>query len=167
MKIALIRNKSIIFGYLSAVLSAALFGSISTIAKSTLSETINPVLLSSLVYLVAAMVMTPIALNSNKSNINSINTYLFLERRDYFYVLVIALLGAVIAPILYFIGLEQTTASHASVLSTGEILFTVLIALLFFGEQIKPNGYIGVIFVLFAAFIITVNHVLTIIMETR
>jgi drug/metabolite transporter (DMT)-like permease len=78
--------------------------------------------------------------------------------KDYFYVLVIALLGAVIAPILYFIGLEQTTASHASVLSTGEILFTVLIALLFFGEQIKPIGCVGVILVLFAVFMITLDY---------
>jgi drug/metabolite transporter (DMT)-like permease len=102
MKIPIIRNKSIIFGYLSAVLSAALFGSMSTIAKSTLAASTDPILLSSLVYLVAAMVMTPIAFKSNKSNINSVNTYSFLERRDYYYVLVIALLGAVIAPILFY-----------------------------------------------------------------
>ena len=71
---------------------------------------------------------------------------------------IIALFGAVIAPILYFTGLEQTTASEASVLTTGEILFTVLIARLFFGEQIRLIGYVGVILVLFALFIIIVNY---------
>lgn len=55
-------------------------------------------------------------------------------------------------------GLEQTTASHASVLSTGEILFTVLIALLLFDEHIKPIGYVGVILVLIAVFMITMNY---------
>ncbi|MGC2428010.1 MAG: hypothetical protein WA421_13315, partial [Nitrososphaeraceae archaeon] len=68
MKIPTIQNKSNLFGYSSAVLSAALFGSISTIAKSTLSTTINPLLLSSLVYLVAAVVMTPITLKGNKKS---------------------------------------------------------------------------------------------------
>ena len=155
MKVPTIQNKSNLFGYLSAVLSAALFGSISTIAKPTLSSTINPVFLSSLVYLVAAVVITPITL---KNNINSFNIHSFIERKDFFYVLVIALFGAVIAPILYFIGLEQTTASHASVLSTGEILFTVLIALLLFNERIRPIGYVGVLLVIFAVFIITINY---------
>ena len=142
---------------MSAVLSAALFGSISTIAKPTLPATINPVLLSSLVYLVAAMVMTPIAIKSNKSNTNIANIQSVIEWKDYLYVLVIAILGAVIAPILYFIGLERTSASHASVLLTGEILFTVIIALLFFDEHIKPIGYVGIILVLFAVFIIAID----------
>ena len=62
MKISIVRNKGVLIGYMSAVLSAALFGSISTIAKPTLSSTINPVFLSSLVYLVAAVVMTPVVL---------------------------------------------------------------------------------------------------------
>jgi drug/metabolite transporter (DMT)-like permease len=158
LKISIIRNKTIFFGYLSAVLSAALFGSISTIAKPTLSTTINPVLLSSLVYLVAAIVMTPIAIKSHKSNTNIVNTQSVIEWKDYLYVVTIALFGAVIAPILYFVGLEKTSASHASVLSTGEILFTVIIALLFFDEHIKPIGYVGVILVLFAVFMIAMDY---------
>jgi drug/metabolite transporter (DMT)-like permease len=140
------------FGYLFAIISAALFGSISTIAKPALSATINPLLLSSTVYLVAAMVMTPIAYKS--SSIDDSNT-LFLKRKNYLYIFAIAILGAVAAPALYFMGLEQTTASHASILSIAEIVFTALIAVLFFGEQIKPIGYVGIILVLLAVFIIT------------
>lgn len=83
MKVSIVQNKPALIGYMSAVLSAALFGSISTIAKPTLSSTINPVLLSSLVYIVAASVMTPIVLNNNINNINS-----FIERKDFLYVLV-------------------------------------------------------------------------------
>jgi hypothetical protein len=44
------------FGYLFAIISAALFGSISPVAKPALSDTIHPLLLSSMIYLVAAMV---------------------------------------------------------------------------------------------------------------
>src|SRR5215217_1388681 len=53
------RRNTTLFGYLSAVFSAALFGSISTVAKPAVSD-ISPILLSSLVYLIAAVVMTPI-----------------------------------------------------------------------------------------------------------
>jgi drug/metabolite transporter (DMT)-like permease len=79
----------------------------------------------------------------------------FLKRKNYLYVFGIAMSGAVIAPVLYFIGLEQTTASNAAILSTAEIVFTLVIAVVFFREQIKPAGYIGVILVLLAVIIIT------------
>ena len=81
--------------------------------------------------------------------------YLQKEKTIFLYIFGIAILGAVIAPTVYFIGLEQTSASHTAILSTAEVVFTVLIALLFFGEQIKPVGYIGVILVLLAVIIIT------------
>jgi drug/metabolite transporter (DMT)-like permease len=148
------KRSTIFFGYLFAVISAALFGSISTVAKPALSATINPLLLSSTVYLVAAMVMTPIAYKNSSSD-DSNNT-LFLKRKNYLYIFAIAILGAVVAPTLYFMGLEQTTASHASILSIAEIVFTALIAILFFGEQIRPIGYVGIILVLLAVFIITI-----------
>jgi drug/metabolite transporter (DMT)-like permease len=142
---------------LFAFISAALFGSISTVAKPALSTTIHPLLISSLVYLVAAAVMTPIAHKSSMSEGGGDNA-LLRKRKNYLYIFGIAIFGAVIAPTLYFIGLEQTTASHAAILSTAEIAFTVVIALLFFGEQIKPVGYIGVILVLLAVIIITTTQ---------
>jgi drug/metabolite transporter (DMT)-like permease len=144
-----------LLGYLFAFISAALFGSISTVAKPALS-TIHPLLLSSMVYLVAALAMTPMAHKRSNDNSGSDgNTALFLKRKNYSYIFVIAISGAVIAPTLYFIGLERTMASHAAILSTAEIVFTVVIAVLFFEEQIKLSGYIGVILVLFAVIIIT------------
>jgi drug/metabolite transporter (DMT)-like permease len=146
------KRSTVFFGYLFAVISAALFGSISTVAKPALSATIHPLLLSSIVYLVAAMVMTPIAYKRG-SSYDSIT--LFLKRKNYLYIFAIAILGAVVAPALFFMGLQQTTASHASILSIAEIVFTALIAILFFGEQIKPIGYVGIILVLLAVFIIT------------
>ena len=129
-----------------------LFGSISTVAKPALSATINPLLLSSIVYLVAAMVMTPIAYKSSSSDDHDT---LLLKRKNYLYIFAIAISGAVVAPTLYFMGLEQTTASHASIVSIAEIVFTALIAILFFGDRIKPIGYVGIILVLLAVFIIT------------
>jgi drug/metabolite transporter (DMT)-like permease len=49
-------------GYFSAIISALLFGSVSTIAKPILYD-INPLLLSFLVYLISGLILTPIARN--------------------------------------------------------------------------------------------------------
>ena len=115
-------------------------------------------MLSSMVYLVAALVMTPIAHIRSSTSISPATTKVFQRQNDYLYIFAIAISGAVIAPTLYFIGLEQTTASNAAILSNTEIVFTVLIAVLFFKERIKPIGYVGVLLVLFAVIIITTNQ---------
>ena len=133
-------------GYLSALLAAILFGSVSTLAKPTLS-TIDPIVLSVIVYFLASLVATPIAQRTKFS----------LNRKDWRLLLAIALSGAVIAPVLYFIGLEQTTASNTAILGNGEIIFTVLLALLFFKERLRKIGSIAVIMVLIGVIIVTTN----------
>ena len=133
-------------GYLSALLAAILFGSVSTLAKPTLT-TIDPIVLSAIVYFLAALVATPIAQRTKFS----------LNRKDWRLLLAIALSGAVIAPVLYFIGLEQTTASNTAILGNGEIIFTVLLALLFFKERLRKIGSIAVIMVLIGVVIVTTN----------
>ena len=77
-----------LLGYLFAFISAALFGSISTVAKPALSGTLHPLLLSSMVYLVAALVMTPIAYkkSSNNSRNSNENIAFLLKRKNYLYI---------------------------------------------------------------------------------
>ncbi len=67
-----------------------------------------------------------------------------LEKDDYTILLIIGVLGGGIAPFLFFEGLKRTTASDASVLEGGELLFTVIIALLFFKEKLTKIGYMGI-----------------------
>jgi drug/metabolite transporter (DMT)-like permease len=55
----------LIKGYGSAIVAAILFGSVSTIAKPALSD-IHPILLSSIVYLVAATTMIPLLKAADK-----------------------------------------------------------------------------------------------------
>ncbi|MEP6576853.1 MAG: hypothetical protein ABJB85_10530 [Nitrososphaerota archaeon] len=54
------KPSKIVIGYGSAILAAGLFGSVSTLAKPVLS-TVNPIVLSSLVYLIAGFTFTPLA----------------------------------------------------------------------------------------------------------
>ena len=127
------------YGYLAAFISAALVGSIFPIAKPILASQIQPLTLSSMTYLIAGFFMLPITLigKRNKKENES------LKKDDYAILLIIGLLGGGIAPFLFFEGLKRTTASDASVLEGGELLFTVIIALLFFKEKLTKIGYLG------------------------
>jgi drug/metabolite transporter (DMT)-like permease len=128
-----------VYGYLAAFISAALVGSIFPIAKPILASQIQPLTLSSMTYLIAGFFMLPITLigKRNKKEKES------LKKDDYAILLIIGLLGGGIAPFLFFEGLKRTTASDASVLEGGELLFTVIIALLFFKEKLTKIGYLG------------------------
>jgi drug/metabolite transporter (DMT)-like permease len=126
-----LERREAIIGSVSVLLAAALFGSVFTVAKIPLSS-VDPLVLSSVVYVVSGLALIPFARASFKLD----------SRRDYLLLVVISLLGAVAAPILLLYGLEQTDASDASILTNGEVIFTIILAAAFFGE--RPKGRIGV-----------------------
>lgn len=111
--------------------AAALFGSVFTVAKIPLSS-VDPLALSSIVYIISGLALIPFAKASFRLD----------SRRDYLLMVVISLLGAVAAPVLLLYGLEQTDASDASILTNGEVIFTIILAAAFFGE--RPKGRVGV-----------------------
>ncbi|MEW5840938.1 DMT family transporter [Nitrososphaera sp.] len=117
-------------GYLSVLLASALFGSVFTVAKVPLA-TIDPLALSALTYLVAGLALVPFARASFRLG----------SRRELRYMALITLFGAVAAPVLLLYGLQQTQASDASILTNGEVLFTIILSSLFFGE--RPKGRLG------------------------
>ncbi|KAF6242992.1 EamA/RhaT family transporter [Nitrosopumilus sp. b1] len=133
-------------GYISAFFSAALFGSISTLAKPTVSN-VEPLLLAGIVSLVAAAAFTPIA---GRKRIK-------LDRREFGILGLVALLGAVLAPSFYFFGLQSTSASDATILSNSEIVFTVILAILFFKEKIRRTGYFSIGLVFTGVVLVTIN----------
>lgn len=141
------QSQKIIFGYGSAIVSAALFGSVSTAAKPLLSS-ISPILLSSFVYLIAGLTFTPIASRTVKKAIS---------KKYYWLVIVTGIVGAAIAPVLFFEGLKLTTAGDTSLLANGETVFSILFALLLFGERLKPRAYGAITLILVGVFIVTTN----------
>lgn len=139
-------GRSAVLGYGSVLLASALFGSVPTIAKPITSD-INILLLSSMAYLITALTFTPLAKRVK----------IQFRKKDYGLLIIVAICGAAIAPYLYFVGLNQTTASDTSLLSNAEIVFTVLLALLFFKEKLRPIGFVAIGLVLFGVTIITTN----------
>lgn len=128
---ATLQKSEAIIGYLSVLFAAALFGSVFTVAKIPLSS-VDPLALSSIVYIVSGLGLIPFARASFRLD----------SRKDYLLILVVSLLGAVVAPALLLYGLQQTDASDASILTNGEVIFTIILSAAFFGE--RPRGRIGV-----------------------
>jgi drug/metabolite transporter (DMT)-like permease len=123
-----------------------MFGSVSILAKPLVS-TVNPLLLSSLVYLIAAATLTPLA-----------QKQIFpATKKNYFLILAISMCGAVIAPSLFFIGLTHASASDASLIANGEVFFTILLAIVFFRERLGKTGYLAIVLILTGMVIVTTD----------
>jgi drug/metabolite transporter (DMT)-like permease len=130
-------------GYLSVLFAAILFGSVFSLAKVPLA-TIDPLALTALIYTISGFSLVPFARASFR-----------LERKkDYLYAIIVTILGGISAPVLLMYGLQQTTASTAAILTNGEIVFTLAISSVFFGE--KPHGRIG----FFAVILIVIGLVM-------
>lgn len=140
-------KRSARIGYASAILCAVLVGSISTASKPVLVNS-SPLIYASFVYLLASLSSIPLGYKAKNSKV---------EKKDWPVIVAITLSGAVIAPILFFIGLKQTTASDTAILSNAETIFTVLFALIFFRERLRPVGYLAVGLVLVGVVIVTTN----------
>lgn len=133
-------------GYVFAILAAVTFGSVSVVAKPLVSS-VDPILIASLVYIISAITLSPFAQQKKKN----------ITKKDLLLVFLIAICGAVIAPSLYFVGLTHASASDAALIANGEVFFSVLLAVIFFKEKLKPVGGIAVLLVLTGMLIITTN----------
>jgi drug/metabolite transporter (DMT)-like permease len=157
MPIPHIKKESI--GYVSAIIAAILFGSVSTITKPVLEDQ-NALSISSLLYIIAGLSLLPLMTLSSFNSDNIItreyssNTK---SNRKYFLLLVTSICGAVIAPSLFFFGLSNTSASDSSILINGEVLFSILLAIIFFSEKLIKREIISIILVLAGIVILTTN----------
>lgn len=133
-------------GYLFAILAAVMFGSVSVLAKPLVS-TVNPLLLSSLIYLIAAATLTPIAQKQSFQN----------TKKNYLLIFAISICGAVIAPALFFIGLTHASASDAALIANGEVFFSILLAMIFFKERLGKIGYVATALILVGMLIVTTD----------
>ena len=133
-------------GYICAILAAVMFGSVSTLAKPLVS-TINPLLLSSMIYLIASATLTPLAQKQTFPK----------TKKNYLLILGIAASGAVIAPSLFFIGLNHASASDAALIANGETFFSVLLAIAFFKEKLGKIGYLATAMIFAGMIIVTTD----------
>jgi drug/metabolite transporter (DMT)-like permease len=157
MLIRHIKKESI--GYVSAIIAAILFGSVSTITKPVLEDQ-NALSISSVLYIIAGLSLLPLLTLSSFNSDNIITREYSSNKkcnRKYFLLLVTSICGAVIAPSLFFFGLSNTSASDSSILINGEVLFSILLAIIFFSEKLIKREIISIILVLAGIVILTTN----------
>jgi len=136
------QRHQLLTGYLSVLFAAVLFGSVFSLAKVPLAK-IDPLALTAIVYTTSGLALIPVARAS----------FTFERKRDYLSVLVVTIFGGILAPVLLMYGLQQTSASTAAILTNGEVVFTLALSSIFFGE--KPHGRVG----LFAVILIVIGLV--------
>lgn len=128
------RGRFVFLGYFAAVGAALLGGLLPSISKPLL-EVVNPLFFTTIVTFAPAVLFTPISVRSKENK--------HIKKQGYAILAATAIASGLVAPYIYFVGLQQSTASDATLLGNGEMVFTVLIATMFFGERLGRKGYLA------------------------
>ena len=149
------------WGYVAALCSALLFG-VSTTVNKMLLESVSPLTIASLTYVIGGIFLGTVNFLPKKANLVSwlklpSNTTTEPTRKDGVLLLLIALFGGVLAPSLNLLGLNNTTAVSTALLGNTEALFTITIAFVFLGERGRPKDYAAMVLLIIGAVILTTN----------
>jgi drug/metabolite transporter (DMT)-like permease len=124
----------VFLGYFAALGAAILGGLLPSVSKPLL-DLVNPLLFTTLVTFAPAVLFTPISARSKDNK--------HIRKQGYAILAASAIASGLIAPYIYFVGLKESTASDAALLGNGEMVFTVLIATMFFGERLSRKGFLA------------------------
>lgn len=134
-----------------ALLAALFYGLSIPVSKIILGE-LSPYFLSSLVYLGAGIgvLIVKRLININKAK-QAVNKW---TKKDLPYIFGMIILD-IIAPIVLMFGIITTNASTTALLSNFELVFTAIIALIFFKEKISKRLWIAICIILLAGLVLT------------
>lgn len=128
-------------GYLAIIGAAVLFGVWPTISKLVLAA-MHPLAISFLIQFIPGALLAPSLLRYRGA------------RRDLRLIVLTACAGAVLGPIVYFYGLERTTAANSVLLSNSESLFTIVFAYTLLRERAAPREYVALAGIGVGAFLV-------------
>jgi drug/metabolite transporter (DMT)-like permease len=135
--------------YFYALLSAFFFAISVPLGKILLNQ-IDPLQLSALTYLGAGIGLS-LYLLFTKITVKKTSKEAPLEKKDIPFIIGFVISGGILAPILLFKGLALAPASMAAIALNFELIFTALIAYLFFREHGSIKLLLAVIFVILGA----------------
>lgn len=148
----MLKGKSMIYIAILYAILAALFYGFSTPLSKILVSHMSPYLLSSLLYFGAGVGMLLVILISHLHKKQKIvNEF---TQKDLKYIILMIILD-IVAPILLMIGLSTTNASTASLLNNFEIVFTGIIAMIFFKEVVGKRMWIAIGLIVLAGALLT------------
>lgn len=148
------------WGYVSAVVSAILFGVSSTLNKIAL-ENVHPTVIAGMIYFIGGLFLSGIHFSPLSKKILALFESPEIESKitmkDLGVLALVISCGSIIAPLLLLNGLNQTTAINASLLLNAESLFTALLAFLFLSERGAKKEYLGILMLLIGVIFVTTN----------
>jgi len=148
------------WGYVSAVVSAVLFGINSTLNKITL-QNVHPTVVAGMIYFIGGVFLFGIHASPLCKRILALfetpESETKIASRDFRILAFVILCGSIIAPLLLLNGLGETTAINASLLLNAESLFTVLIAVAFLKERGTRREYLSILILLIGVVFVTTN----------
>ena len=124
-------------GYVIIIIAAALAALLHVISKPLLDYSgpnvvqINPVTLAAIIYIINGLFFTPLT----KKNSDSVGK---IDKKNLVLLTIIGI-AEVSAIITYFFGLKDSTAVNASILTNGEILFSILVAITVLRERLQKK----------------------------
>lgn len=151
-----------LWGYVSAIIVAMLFGVWFTLDKILLGY-LHPLALAAMIYMMASAFLFLIRVSPLHNRILRIihresKVEIHISRKNYFTLFLTALFGAAIAPALYLNGLNQITAVNAALLTNVEILFIIILGIFFLKETVKLKDIAGFAFLLVGAIFLSTNN---------
>jgi drug/metabolite transporter (DMT)-like permease len=148
------------WGYVSAVASALLFGTSSTLNKIAL-ENVHPTIIAGMIYFIGGVFLFGIHFSPFSKKILALFESPEIEpkitTKDLTILAFVILCGSVVAPLLLLNGLNQTTAINTSLLLNAESLFTALLAFVFLSERGAKKEYLGIAMLLIGVVFVTTN----------
>jgi len=148
------------WGYVSAVASALLFGTSSTLNKIAL-EDVHPTVIAGMIYFIGGVFLFGIHFSPLSKKILALFESSEIEpkitTKDFRVLAFVIICGSVVAPLLLLNGLNQTTAINTSLLLNAESLFSALIAFVFLNERGAKREYLGIAMLLIGVMFVTTN----------
>lgn len=149
------------WGYLSILTATVLLGLWTTFGKILLNY-LDPVVISGLVYAIGGGFLFFLRFSPLNNRITALlnkDTYVesFISRKEYGILIITAVFGSFLAPLIYLNGLKQITAVNASLLINVEILFVVFLGVFLLKERFVKEDILGFLFIVIGAVFLATN----------
>jgi len=134
-------------GAFYGIASAALFGLSTPLSKRLLPD-IDPVLLAGLLYLGAGVGLTIVSVIRGRP-------WPRFDRDDRWRLVAIALVGGFAGPSLLMLGLQRVSGVVGSLLLNLEAVFTMALAVVFFGDRLSVSEWVGALSIVVGAAVVS------------
>lgn len=157
-----LKNPAVGAGFLFAILAAAFSALPNVIPKSLMGESVtdgvlipNPLMLVFVIYVVNSLLFSPFRRIYRKSEVKKTDT----NKTRRATIILLILLGAAEASgtLSYTVGLEDSSATNASILVNSETIFAILLGIMIFKEKLSRQEILPFLLIVVGSILIPVG----------